>query len=131
MRVAGKGSLMTITFRPVPFSPVRLRWVALISEFEWNHHFCDEQKMGPLAYWKHCHLIAPEQRDGVDGSLVTDKVTYGLPLGLLGGLANAIAIKHQMKATFEFRQKMLLQLLSKGNEDHGKVHSLEAQSGLS
>ena len=109
---AGQGSRLTITFRIVPFLPLRLKWFALISEFAWNDHFCDEQTRGPLAYWKHCHHISVETRNGVAGSLVTDKLTYALPLGPLGDLANGIAIRFQMKATFAFRQRRLLELLS-------------------
>jgi ligand-binding SRPBCC domain-containing protein len=109
--VAGKGSVLTITFRAIPGLPLRLTWVALISEFAWNSHFCDEQQTGPLAYWKHCHFIAPETREGVAGSIVTDRVTYALPFGFLGDLANAVAIRGQMKSTFDFRQRQLLQLL--------------------
>ena len=111
-QVAGKGSVLTISFRAVPFVPVRLTWVALISEFELNHHFCDEQTSGPLAYWRHCHVVSPETRDGIAGTLVTDNVTYALPMGPLGDVANAVAIKRQMKATFDFRQGKLPGLLS-------------------
>jgi len=110
-RAAGKGSVLTITFRPVPLLPLRLQWIADITEFEWNDHFCDEQKSGPLAYWKHCHFIASETRDGRVGSLVTDKLTYALPLGFLGDMAHAVAIQRQVKATFDYRQKRLLELL--------------------
>lgn len=110
--VAGKGSVLTISFRPIPFLPIRLTWVALISEFEWNHYFCDTQVTGPLAYWNHCHVITPESRNGVDGSKVSDTVTYALPLGPLGDLANALTVRRQMKATFQFRQAKLLKLLA-------------------
>jgi ligand-binding SRPBCC domain-containing protein len=110
--VAGKGSTLTISFRPVPLLPLRLTWVAFISEFEWDRHFCDEQRSGPLAYWRHCHSVSAEKRKGIDGSLVTDQVTYALPLHWLGDLANAIAIHRQMKSTFSFRQHRLLELLS-------------------
>jgi ligand-binding SRPBCC domain-containing protein len=111
--VAGKGSLLTISFRAIPLVPVRFTWVAFISEFAWNSHFCDEQQTGPLAYWKHCHVVASEMRDGIAGSLVSDKVTYALPFGPLGDFANALFIKRQMKSTFDFRGRRLLQLLAK------------------
>ena len=115
-KAAGEGSRLTITFRAIPFLPIRLTWLALISEFQWNDHFCDEQTRGPLAYWKHCHHISAETRDGIAGSLVTDKLTYALPLGPLGDLANFVAIRFQMKATFAFRQRRLLQLLSSADK---------------
>ncbi len=110
-RVAGSGSVLTITFRAVPFVPVRLRWVAVISDFQWNDHFCDTQKSGPLAYWRHCHYISAERRDGVHGTSISDHVTYALPLGFLGDLANRIAIRRQMKSTFAYRQRQLVRLL--------------------
>jgi ligand-binding SRPBCC domain-containing protein len=114
-RVAGSGSVLTITFRAVPFVPVRLRWVAVISDFEWNNRFCDTQKSGPLAYWRHCHSIRAEQRDGSPGTLVTDTVTYALPLGPLGDLANLFAVKRKLKSTFLHRQRQLLKLLGSGS----------------
>ena len=112
---AGQGSRLTITFRILPFVPLRLTWLALISAFVWNDHFCDEQTRGPLAYWKHCHHIAAETREGTAGSVVTDELAYELPFGPLGDLANAIAIRFQMQATFAFRQRRLLELLSAAN----------------
>ena len=112
IQVASKGSVLTISFRAIPFIPIRLTWVAQISEFEWNRHFCDLQTRGPLAYWKHCHRISPETRDGLAGTIVTDQVTYALPLGPLGDIANAFAVRYQMKATFAFRQAKLPELLA-------------------
>lgn len=109
--VAGTGSVLTITFRATPFLPLRLQWVAVISEFEWNDHFCDTQKSGPLAYWHHCHTIRAETREGTPGTLVLDKVTYALPLGILGDFANLFAIEAQMKSTFAYRQSRLPGLL--------------------
>jgi ligand-binding SRPBCC domain-containing protein len=111
--VAGHGSVLTITFRPVPLLPIRLQWVAVISEFNWNEHFCDEQKSGPFAYWKHCHTVTAELREGIPGSSVSDRVTYALPFGFLGDIANALAIHRQMKSTFAYRQSQLSQLLAR------------------
>src|SRR5271156_4669843 len=46
--VAGAGSMMTISFRPIPSLPLRLEWDACIAEFRWNEYFCDEQRCGPF-----------------------------------------------------------------------------------
>src|ERR1700712_2997312 len=54
---AGDGTRMTITIRPVPFSPIRVPWVALIEDFRWLHGFCDVQVKGPFEYWRHCHTL--------------------------------------------------------------------------
>src|ERR1700733_286638 len=38
-QLAGMGSEIVTSFRPLPFIPLRTEWIALITEFEWNHHF--------------------------------------------------------------------------------------------
>jgi ligand-binding SRPBCC domain-containing protein len=108
---AGKGSLITISFRPIPFFPLRLKWEAYIAEFDWNDFFCDEQRRGPFQYFRHCHSTRDETREGISGTVVTDAVEYELPLGLLGELANTLAMKRQIRALFAYRQRMLPGLL--------------------
>ncbi len=110
---AGKGSLIVISFRPLPLLPLRMRWEAYIAEFEWNDFFCDEQRKGPFRYFRHCHRVADAERDGVMGSVVSDAVEYELPFGLLGDVANAVAINRQIAGLFAYRHKMLPKLLSK------------------
>jgi ligand-binding SRPBCC domain-containing protein len=109
---AGQGSLMTISFRVVPLIPLRLEWDAYITEFHWDEYFCDEQKRGPFAYFRHCHWLRDEARDGVTGSVVSDVLEYELPLGLFGDLVNGLAIKRQISALFHHRQRMLPVLLA-------------------
>jgi len=108
---AGVGSEMAISFRPIPGIPYRVGWVARISEFEWNSHFCDEQLKGPFATWNHCHRISTEFRDGVAGSLVEDQVEYTPPLGPLGALADGLFLHRQMEATFAHRREQLEKIL--------------------
>jgi ligand-binding SRPBCC domain-containing protein len=106
--LAGKGSLITISFRPIPFLPLRLEWDAYIAEFQWNDFFCDEQRRGPFQYFHHCHRIRKEDT----GSVVCDEVEYELPLGWLGDLADAVVVRRQIQALFIHRQRMLLELLA-------------------
>jgi ligand-binding SRPBCC domain-containing protein len=107
---AGVGSLITISFRAIPWVPVRLEWDAYVAEFHWNESFCDEQRRGPFKHFRHCHRI----RDDANGSVVSDTVEYELPLGLLGDFANGLAVKRQIRALFRYRQKMLPLLLARG-----------------
>ena len=106
---AGSGSRMTLTVCPFPFSPIRLRWEALIEDFRWLEGFCDVQTRGPFAYWRHCHTVSAAD----NGTLLTDSVEYELPLGALGMFANWVVVRHQLAATFRFRQKRTLELLAK------------------
>ena len=108
---AGAGSLITISFRPLPLSPVRLQWDAYVAEFRWDEFFCDEQRRGPFHFFRHCHRVSDEMRESTVGTLVHDAVEYELPLGPLGKLANLLAVKHQIQALFAYRQKMLPTLL--------------------
>jgi ligand-binding SRPBCC domain-containing protein len=113
---AGVGSEIEISFRPVPRLKWRIGWLARITEFQWNNHFCDEQVKGPFASWKHRHGIVAESRMDdsgklVEGTLISDDVEYTLPLGPLGALANPMFVRRQMKTTFAYRQTRLDEIL--------------------
>ena len=102
---------MAISFRPVSILPFRVAWLARITEFVWNSHFCDEQLKGPFRSWKHRHGILAEIRDGVNGTLVSDEVEYSLPAGPIGSVANLLFVRSQMEETFAHRQKRLEEIL--------------------
>jgi ligand-binding SRPBCC domain-containing protein len=103
--VAGAGTCMTLSFRPFPFSPVRIPWDAEIAEFAWNDRFCDIQTRGPFAFWRHTHRVIAEQRDGVSGTLVTDHVVYEMHLGALGEFAHTLGGRRQIQGIFDFRHR--------------------------
>lgn len=109
---AGAGTRMKITFRPLPFSPVRLSWQAEITEFVWNEHFCDVQLSGPFAFWRHCHCLRPELREGRSGTLLRDEVEYEMHLGPLGELAQRLFVDRQFRAMFDFRHRRTAELLT-------------------
>jgi ligand-binding SRPBCC domain-containing protein len=108
---AGQGTTMTISFRPFPFSPIRVPWDAEITEFAWNERFCDVQARGPFAYWRHCHSVTAETRDGVAGTLLRDRVEYEMHLGKLGELAHTLAGRRQIASIFAYRQRRTAALL--------------------
>jgi ligand-binding SRPBCC domain-containing protein len=114
---AGAGTKLTLSFRPFPYSPVRVPWEAEITEFVWNDHFCDHQLSGPFAYWHHCHQVSSESRDNesgaaTPGTLLRDHVEYELPLGRLGDLANWLAVSRQLGRTFDYRHTRTRELLT-------------------
>ena len=113
---AGAGTKMTLSFRPFPFSPIRVPWEAEITDFAWNDHFCDTQLQGPFAYWRHCHRIMEETRTDANGvavlgSLLRDSVEYEMHLGVLGEIARVLVMERQLKGTFAFRQQRTAELL--------------------
>jgi len=105
---AGDGTRMTLTVLPFPFSPFRLRWDALIEDFRWLEGFCDVQTRGPFKHWRHCHSVRPQG----NGTLLCDTVEYEPPFGALGALADVLFLRHQLAATFRFRQRRTLELLA-------------------
>ncbi len=108
---AGEGTTVLISFRPFPYSPFRLTWDARITHFSWNKSFCDEQVRGPFASWQHCHAVGSEERDGIDGTGVTDTVSYSLPGGAIGDALNAIVVRNELRKLFRFRQRRLREIL--------------------
>ena len=106
---AGSGTKLTLTIRPIPYSPIRLPWDAQIEDFRWLEGFCDVQLRGPFKHWRHCHTV----HSVPGGTTIHDAVEYELPLGFLGRIANAIFIRRQLAATFRFRHKRTSELLAK------------------
>lgn len=109
--LAGAGSEIVTSFRLVPFLPFRAQWIALITEFEWNHHFADVQKQGPFKSFIHRHELTGEIRNQVRGTVVRDVIEYDVGFGWLGNLAQKLFITRQLRRTFEYRQEALEKLL--------------------
>lgn len=92
---------------------VPVRWRTMITAFEPPHRFVDEQLLGPYSYWHHTHAFT--ERDG--GTLITDRVKYLMPLGVLGRLAHALVVGRQLDAIFGMRRREIDRLLGAGVEE--------------
>jgi ligand-binding SRPBCC domain-containing protein len=111
-KTAGVGSTMVTSFRVFPLLPIRARWVARITEFEWNCYFADVQGQGPFKSWHHRHEFVSEPRDGISGTLVRDVIEYEVGFGFLGAIVNQLFVRRQTQHTFAERQRLLPGLLS-------------------
>jgi len=111
-RLGGEGSEIVTSIRLFRFLPLRAEWVALITEFQWNHHFADVQKKGPFKSFHHRHEFTSETRNGIAGTLVRDIVDYEPGFGIFGALADHCFIARQLRRTFTYRQQALTKLLS-------------------
>jgi len=111
----GVGSRITLSFRPFPFAPFRLRWQAEIVAFAWNDFFCDRQVQGPFAYWNHCHTVRPVEGSGNAVCVVEDHVEYELPFGAMGTLAHRLFLRRQIERTFAYRQRQLEKIFAQAN----------------
>jgi ligand-binding SRPBCC domain-containing protein len=118
--LAGAGSEIETSFLVSPLVPFRTRWIARITEFEWNHHFADMQAEGPFKSWLHRHELTPETREGVTGTIVRDRIEYDVGFGFLGRIAQNLFVRHNLRATFAHRQRVLAGLLQQAASDNSQ-----------
>ena len=88
------GSLVTMRMRQLPF-PVAVEWRVRIAAVEPPARIVDVAERSPFAAWRHEHLFQPL---GPGRTLMTDRVTYRLPLGALGRLADRLLVRRQLTA---------------------------------
>ncbi len=109
--LAGAGTEIVTSFRPVPYLPFRAQWIALIVEFELNRYFSDIQKKGPFREWRHRHDFLPGERSGSSGTIVRDTIDYDVGFGFAGRIANQLFVRRTFDAMFAHRQSVLEMLL--------------------
>lgn len=116
---AGDHSRLTFSFRPLPYSPVRLPWECTISNFVWNESFADLAVRSPFRYWEHLHLFETETRANaagvlVQGTLVKDDLEYSPPGkgdGLWSGALQKCFVHPMVKRLFHERQEKISRIL--------------------
>lgn len=80
-----------------------MRWRTRISVYDPPLEFVDEALRSPYVYWRHRHTFTAV----AGGTVVRDTVDYQLPLGWLGQVAHAVAVRRNLIAIFTFRQETL------------------------
>lgn len=95
-----------ISYRVSPFAGIRANWVTEITRVEEGRFFVDEQRFGPYRMWHHEHIFEPMD----SGVLMTDRVSYKLPMGILGRLAHPLFVKNKLHRIFEYRESKLNEL---------------------
>ena len=101
---------LPIDMRPGQLIDYRLRlfamsftWCTCIETFDPPRSFTDIQQRGPYRRWHHLH----EFFEVAGGTLVVDRVTYELPLGILGRLTHALFVRHTLERIFDYRRACL------------------------
>jgi ligand-binding SRPBCC domain-containing protein len=92
---------MLITYKVSPLMGIKMDWITEITHVKPGEYFIDEQRFGPFALWHHEHHF--KAIDG--GVLMTDKLVYGVPFGIIGQIANALIVEKQTKDIFNYREK--------------------------
>jgi ligand-binding SRPBCC domain-containing protein len=81
---------------------VPVRWRTRIAVWEPPLCFVDVQVRGPYALWEHTHTF---ERAGEHAVVISDRVRYSIPLGLLGQIAHAAFVKRDLKRVFDYRER--------------------------
>jgi ligand-binding SRPBCC domain-containing protein len=94
---------MIITYLVRPLLNIPTTWVTEITHVCEPYFFVDEQRFGPYKFWHHQHIF----RDAENGIEMEDIVSYAVPFGVIGRLANSWIISQRIKSIFKFREEVL------------------------
>ena len=97
------GALIEYKIRLFGFS---FQWKSIISKWEQNRQFIDEQLKGPYSKWVHTHTF--EKNEGV--IIINDIVNYRLPFAPFGEIVLPL-VKMQLKRIFDYRSKRIFELI--------------------
>jgi len=97
---------LMIEYKVRPLLNIPLRWITEITHVKHQQYFVDEQRKGPYKIWHHEHHFK-EVQGGVE---MTDIVSYELPFGILGKMANPLIVKKKLDQIFAYRFKIVDEL---------------------
>ena len=80
---------------------VPVRWRTRIEAWEPPRRFVDVQIKGPYSLWEHTHMF---EEDGPGATIISDRVRYSIPFGLLGELANRLLVRRDLRQIFDYRR---------------------------
>lgn len=101
-----------IHYKVSPLLGIKMNWTTEITHVQAPHYFVDEQRVGPYSIWHHEHHF--KEIDG--GVEMLDRVSYKVPLGILGKIAHPIVVKGKLEEIFNYRISKVEQLFGKWPE---------------
>ena len=101
-----------ITYKVGIVLGIKTNWVTEITKVKEGCFFIDEQRFGPYQMWHHEHFFESLPNGH---TLMRDKISYKIPFGILGRLAQTFFIKRQLMAIFIFRYRTLERLFDGKN----------------
>ena len=97
---------MFITYKVSPALWIKLDWVTEITQVNAKKFFIDEQRRGPYSIWHHEHHFK-EVEGGVE---MHDILSYHVPFGFIGSIADLLFVKNKVEEIFEYREKKIEEL---------------------
>lgn len=101
------GQIITYKVGVLPF--IKTNWVTEITAVKNQAFFIDEQRFGPYSMWHHEHFFEALPNGN---TLMKDKVSYKIPFGFLGHIAQGVFIKSQLTKIFTYRYSTLEKLFN-------------------
>ena len=100
---------------------IPVRWQTEISAWEPPYRFPDQARRSPYRHWIHEHTF--EEQDG--GTLCVDEVHYGVPGG---SLINTLFVKRDLVRIFEYRRRVMQEILAPSSVDEKPFGAEAAQA---
>lgn len=101
----GIGLGETVTWKARHFG-IPFTMTSRIEELDSPHSFVDAQLKGPFAFFRHRHEFSAEGT----GSLMRDEVEFRAPLGVLGTIAEKVALRGHLEKLIDTRNGHLLEV---------------------
>ena len=98
---------MVITYLVRPLLNIPQTWVTEITHVNEPNYFVDEQRFGPYKMWHHQHIFTKAENGGV---IMEDIVSYVVPFGFLGRVANTFIISKKINEIFNYRKEVLVKM---------------------
>jgi len=102
------GQIISYQVGILPF--IKTNWVTEITHVNEPYYFVDEQRFGPYSMWHHEHIF----EETANGLLMTDRVSFKIPLGGLGKMITTRLIRKQLLEIFNYRISILENLQPDG-----------------
>ena len=90
---------------------IKQRLTARITEMDAPRTFVDEQVKGAFTWLRHLHEFEPAS----GGTLMRDTIEWKSPLGILGRVADVLAVRRHLQAFVTRKQHALKVLAESGN----------------
>lgn len=98
---------LLIQYKVTPLLNISMRWTTEITHIHGPSYFVDEQRFGPYAMWHHEHHF---ESIGEQRVRMIDKLSYAIPFGIIGRIANSVFVEKRIDEIFTFRASKLDEL---------------------
>ncbi|HET7703801.1 MAG TPA: NAD(P)H-binding protein [Candidatus Limnocylindrales bacterium] len=117
---------LEIRYRIRPLLGIPMTWTTRIGAYDPPHRFEDIQLGGPYRRWEHTHTF--EAVPG--GTIVNDEITYEVPLGPLGDLANRLVVRGELERIFRHRAETIRTVFAAAGEPTGRTVAVAGGTGF-